>query len=166
MKRLLLSAIIAIFTLGLFAQHTDGTGTGWEQNRRKQNFKDSTYFSVSPVIKSGQYIDSDDYYVLLSPDTVQHTADFIVAASDWGSEQHCLKTTSIAITIPPALTDWPIGGVMNFWGEGAGIMVFKKGVGVAFISDTDSIATSRKGQVVTVKKIATNKYWLVGPLTD
>lgn len=102
---------------------------------------------------------------MLAPDTVQHTANYTVAASDWGKDQHCLKATSILITIPANLTDWPVGGVMNFYGEGAGIMVFKAS-GVTFISDSDSIATSRKGQAVSVKKIATNKYWLIGTLTD
>jgi hypothetical protein len=111
-------------------------------------------------------IDGDLTYVLLQPDTVQHTASYTVAASDWPKDQHCLKATSIAITLPANLTDWPVGGVMNFYGEGAGIMVFKKASGVTFISDTDSIATSRKGQAVSVKKLAASKYFLVGPLTD
>lgn len=110
-------------------------------------------------------IDNATVFTKLAPDTVQHTANYTVAASDWGKDQHCLKATSILITIPANLTDWPVGGVMNFYGEGAGIMVFKKSSTV-FISDKDSIATSRKGQAVTIKKIATNKYFLVGPLTD
>lgn len=110
-------------------------------------------------------IDNATVFTKLAPDTVQHTANYTVAASDWGKDQHCLKATSILITIPANLTDWPVGGVMNFYGEGAGIMVFKKSSTV-FISDKDSIATSRKGQAVSIKKIATNKYFLVGPLTD
>lgn len=105
-------------------------------------------------------------YSRLQPDTVQHTANYTVAASDWGKDQHCNKATSIVITLPNNLTAWPTGGVLNFYGHGAGIMVFKKGTSVVFISDKDSIATSRKGQVVSVKKIAANKYFLVGPLTD
>lgn len=111
-------------------------------------------------------IDNATIFSKLVPDTVQHTANYTVAASDWRKDQHCLKATSIIITIPQNLTDWPVGGVMNFYGEGAGIMVFKKASGVTFISDSDSIATSRKGQAVSIKKIATNKYWLVGALTD
>ena len=121
---------------------------------------------LAPDIPSGSQGNLSEYAVMLLPDTVQHTDHYTVAASDYPKEQMCLKAASIAITIPPDLTDWPVGGTMNFWGEGAGIMVFKKGAGVTFISDTDSIATSRQGQVVSVRKIATNKYFLVGPLTD
>ena len=103
------------------------------------------------------------FYALHSPDTVQHTSNYTVGASDWPKDQHCLKATSIVITLPTNLTEWPVGGIMNFYGEGAGIMVFKGGIK---ISDSDSIATSRKGQVVSVKKLAASKYFLIGPLTD
>lgn len=108
-------------------------------------------------------VDGSTIYSMLAPDTVQHTSNYTVAASDWAKDQHCLKATSIVITLPINLTEWPVGGIMNFYGEGAGIMVFKGGTK---ISDSDSIATSRKGQVVSVKKLAASKYFLLGPLTD
>lgn len=121
---------------------------------------------LTPDIPASGGIDISTFFSKTSPDTVQHTANYTVTASDWTKDQHCNKATSIIITLPPSLTEWPIGGVMNFYGHGAGIMVFKKGSGVVFISDKDSIATSRKGQAVTVKKLAASKYFLVGPLTD
>lgn len=40
MKKLILFFGAIFLTVGLYAQ----TGTGWEQTRRKQNFKDSVYF--------------------------------------------------------------------------------------------------------------------------
>lgn len=165
-KKILLSVIIAVFTLGLFGQSTNGTGTGWQPERRKQNFKDSVYFNVSPVYKAGQSLDISETAVLLLPDTVQHTADYTVAASDYPKEQHCLKGTSIAITFPADLTDWPVGGWMHFYQEGDGIMVFKAGAGVTIVTPLDSVATANKGDWVSWKKLAANKYTGVGSLLN
>ena len=106
------------------------------------------------------------FYALHAPDTVQHTANYTVAASDWRKDQHLNKATSIVVTIPPDLTEWPVGGIMNFYSFGAGITVFKGGAGVVLVSPLDSIATSIGKQDVSVKKIAANKYKLIGPLTD
>jgi hypothetical protein len=105
-------------------------------------------------------------YVKLIPDTVQHTSNYTLQASDVYKDQHCLKATSILITVPQNFSDMPVGSTLNFFGEGAGIMVFKKGANVVFISESDSIATARKGAVVGLKKIATNKYFLYGSLLD
>jgi hypothetical protein len=104
--------------------------------------------------------------VNLVPDTVQHTSSYTLQASDVSKEQMCLKTTSILITVPLNFTDMPIGSNLNFWGEGAGIMVFVKAGGVTFISPLDSIASFGKGDVIGLKKIAANKYWLYGNLTN
>ena len=166
MKRLILSIILVVFTAGLFAQSTDGTGTGWKDERRKQNFKDSVYFNISPVFKADQFIDSDEYYVQLTPDTVQQTDHYTVAASDWPKEQHCLKATSIAITFPADLTDWPVGGWMHFYQAGDGIMVFKAAAGVTLVTPLDSVATTNKGDWVSWKKLAANKYTGVGNLLN
>jgi hypothetical protein len=118
---------------------------------------------ITPSIPAGGQIDGATFYSKLQPDTVQHTSNYTVSASDWGKDQHLNKATSILVTLPTNLAEWPIGGVMNFYGMGAGIMVFSGGT---IISDKDSIATSRKGQAVVVKKIAASKYILIGPLTD
>jgi hypothetical protein len=107
-----------------------------------------------------------DAKIKLLPDTVNKAASFTVSITEVNKDVHCWKATSIIITIPQNLSDWTVGGYINFEGWGAGIMVFKKGTNVVFISDKDSIASSRKGQIVTVKKLATNKYALFGQLTD
>ncbi len=59
MKRIFLTFIAIIFVTGLFAQ-TDGTGTGWSRERKKVNFRDSTYFTIAPTIATGQSLDLHD----------------------------------------------------------------------------------------------------------
>jgi hypothetical protein len=121
-----------------------------------------------PDIPAAGYIDLNTVYGRLLPDTVHHAANYTLGASDVYKEQHCNKATSIVITVPVNFTDMPVGSTMNFYGEGAGIMVFKFGNGsnVIRVSDKDSTASSRKGQVIGLRKEAANKYFLYGTLTD
>ena len=163
MKRIFLLFCFAVFSAGLFAQHHS-----WKNpERRKVDFRDSTYFHIAPTIAAGQYIDADDQYVQLAPDTVQHTSNFTLASTDVDKDIYCLETTTACvITIPLSFTDMPIGSTLNFYGEGSGIMVFKAAAGVNLHSDTDSIASSRQHQVVGLKKRGNNYYILYGPLTD
>lgn len=69
MKKILFILIAVFFSTGLFAQNTDGTGTGWTQTRRKEHFKDSTYFDVAPTYAAGQTIDVPTIAPLLT-DTI------------------------------------------------------------------------------------------------
>jgi hypothetical protein len=105
-------------------------------------------------------------FAALRPDSVQHTANYTVATSDIYKDQMCLKATSIIITIPLNLSTWPIGAWMNFLGEGAGIMVFKKASGVRLVTPLDSIASFGKGDMISIKKIGTNAYMGTGNLTN
>lgn len=114
----------------------------------------------------GDQVNANLIFLKLAPDTVTKTANFTVSATEVNKEVHNWKATSLVITIPQNLSDWPVGTYITFEGWGAGIMVFKKAAGVTFVSEKDSIATARKGQHVTVKKLAANKYGLIGPLTD
>jgi hypothetical protein len=119
------------------------------------------------LLSSADTISASNYFVKLVADSVQHTAAYTVSASDIYKDQHCLKTTgSMAITIPPNLSAWPIGTWMSFWQEGDAILVFKKGAGVRFAFPKDSVATSYKNSWVQIKKIGTNAYSGVGALTE
>jgi hypothetical protein len=125
--------------------------------------------TLPPRLPASGGIDATTIYSKLQPDTVQHTSNYTVGASDWGKDQHLNKATSILVTLPPALTEWPIGGRMDFYSFGDGITVFHAGSGVTLISDTTSsilCATKRGKQDCSVKKIATSKYKITGPVND
>ena len=49
MKKLIITIVILVFAVSLFAQ----TGTGWDAIRRKQNFRDSIYFTKDPKLTDG-----------------------------------------------------------------------------------------------------------------
>jgi hypothetical protein len=123
--------------------------------------------TIPVYIPVANYDDIYDYVPKLIPDTVQKTSNFTLALTDANKDLMCVKATSIVITIPANGTvAIPIGTTLNFYGEGAGIMVFKAAANVHLHSDKDSIATSRQHQVVGLKKRGANYWVLYGSLTD
>jgi hypothetical protein len=118
-----------------------------------------------PDVPSGGYEDAALIFLKLQSDTINKTANFTVSATEVNKEVHCWKATSIIITVPKNLSDWPVGTYITFAGFREK-MVFKAAADVVFVSDKDSTATARKGQPVSIKKLAANKYWLLGTLTD
>ena len=120
-----------------------------------------------PDVPAGGYEDAATIFGKLLPDSVQHTANYTLALTDANKDNYCVKATSIVITIPAnASVAVPIGTTFNFYGEGAGIMVFKAAANVHLHSDKDSIATSRIHQVVGLKKRGLNYWILYGNLID
>jgi hypothetical protein len=112
-------------------------------------------------------LDGNTVYVMLQPDSVQHAVAYTIQASDIYKDQMCLKTSgSMAITLPANLTSWPVGTWMTFIQEGGAIMVFKKASGVRFVTPKDSVATSNKGDMISIKKIGTSAYMGTGNLTE
>jgi hypothetical protein len=118
------------------------------------------YTRINAKVDTAGMVNISNIILLATPDSVQHTAAYTVGAGDVFKDQMCLKTTSMAITLPANLTEWPVGAWMNFLQEGAGILVFKKAGGVRFVTPLDSIATATKGDMVSVKKIGVSAYML------
>lgn len=64
MKKIFLTLAAIFLVTGLFAQ-TDGTGEGWTRERKKVNYRDSTYYTIAPTFAPGQYLDMSDVAPLL-----------------------------------------------------------------------------------------------------
>jgi len=128
-------------------------------------YNGTTQYSVG--VAPADQEDASLIFGKLLPDSVQHTSNFTLALTDANKDLYCVKGTSIVITIPAnASVAVPIGTTFNFYGEGAGIMVFKAAANVHLHSDKDSIATSRIHQVVGLKKRGLNYWILYGNLID
>lgn len=107
-----------------------------------------------------------DAKVKLLPDSVQHTANFTLAASDVGKDMYCTENGPQVITIPLNFSDMSISSTLNFYGSGTGPMIFKGASGVHIFSRNDSIASGGAGDVIGMKKRGANNYWIYGNLQD
>jgi hypothetical protein len=162
MKKILLTLVAIFFVTGLFAQ-TDGTGAGWRPRRYKENVKDSTYFTIAPTFKAGQYIDMSDIAVMQLPDTVEVTVSKTLALTDAGKRLR-VKGTHISITLPPSSTvAFPKETTIYVQlMTAATVLHFVKGVGVSTISVADSLNGNTKNKWYGIVYYGGDNYNLIG----
>lgn len=129
MKKIFLTLAAIFLVTGLFAQ-TDGTGEGWTRERKKVNYRDSTYYTIAPTFAPGQYLNLDNV-VTLKTDTAftitfglgtGATADTAVFNADvkCGSWKNNLTDTVVVVRlwgiIDSALVDASVG-VQVSWAD-------------------------------------------------
>jgi hypothetical protein len=123
--------------------------------------------TINPTISASGKIDASTLYVKLLPDTVQITDLYTLTLTDANKIIVGIKASSIAITIPDnATAAIPLGTTINFVQGGAGILVFKKAVGVVMTSKKDSVATGGIWSWAALFKRGTNNWVLYGDITD
>jgi hypothetical protein len=163
MKRILLVLFFAVISASIFAQD----GVGWQDVRKKQNFKDSTYFAKAPLYATEAYVTLFDVAMKLYPDTALVTAAvFRPNLTHLNTYIRVNRATQVIVYLPPDTTvNFPIGSTLNFKMDNAGIVTFKGSTSVVE-SKKDSTTINFKGGWVTAIKRAANKWELVGDLTD
>lgn len=121
-----------------------------------------------PDIPAGSLIDNDTVYAKRDiVDTVHLTGSRAIPLTYRGQWISVTKATEARIYIPAdTAVNFPVGTVINFSMDGAGIVHFVKGTGVVFQSVKDSVCINSQNGVVTIVKRAANKWRLFGTLTD
>lgn len=175
MKKILLFLLLTVFSVILVAQ-TETIRKNLIYNG-SVNFAGAVKIGGVTVTTSGaelNFVDGVtsaiqtqlDAKVKLLPDSVQHTTNFTLAASDVGKDIYCTENGPQVITIPLNFSDMTIGSTLNFYAVGTGPIIFRGAAGVHLFSELDSLASSAAGQVFGLKKRGANNYWPYGPLTD
>lgn len=168
MKKILLSICLIIFSASLFAQ----TGTGWEQIRKKSNFKDEVFFQ-----KKATFVDDVVMYdslelgnvaVLKYVDTLLVTADvYTLILADDARTINVYNADFAQITIPlETSVAFPNNTMIHFMMSGAGIVKFKGATGVNIYAAKDSTTINTRWGWATLRKRDGNNWNLFGHLED
>jgi hypothetical protein len=166
MKKIFLIIWLLMITLGVFAQ----TGTGWDQVRRKSNFKDSTNFARNARFRATVTIDEaipiDSVALLreivLSPQTGSYELD------DGDAEK--LVTMNVGgannLTVPPnSEHPFPIGTTITVVQIGAGQTTIVAHAGVTVSSAGGALKLRVQYSSCTLIKIDTDIWICVGDIT-
>lgn len=97
------------------------------------------------------------------PINAQTGTSYTLLASDIGKLITCTNAGAITFTLPSdASVSWPVGAAADVVPLGAGMITFVAGSGVNPLIVADTAVTRKTGSGVTIKKVAANKWWLVG----
>lgn len=94
------------------------------------------------------------------------TSNKTIGLSDNGTVQKCTSSSATTIMIPPdSTTDFPDGSEIVFSQYGAGQVILAEGSGVTINSIDGNLRSNGQYSGMTIKKIGTDQWWLVGNIT-
>jgi hypothetical protein len=166
MKKLLLIFAFSFLAISIFAQDPPDD---WKNPfRRKVEFEDSVFFNVAPTLKAGQYINLDDVYVKLYPDTsIVTTATYTLDLADANTEIRMSSASYQEITVPAnASIDFEILTKITFYHWGAGAVRINGAVGVTIEGPLDSCTMNTRKQTYQIEQTGLNKWRLMGNFSD
>jgi hypothetical protein len=129
--------------------------------------KDTALMLSKYVLASNSVDGSTIYAPKYITDTVSLTTGKALKLTDDGKWISITASNKVNIRVPADTAyNLPIGTVINFSMDGAGMVCFTKGTGVVFQSEKDSVCINTRYGVATLVKRAANKWRLFGSLTD
>jgi hypothetical protein len=152
---------------GSLIQRIDSATVDNMANPTKIYFYHGADTIYNPPTTAGSIDGSTVYAPKYILDTLQITDAYTLVLADAGRTIHANKATEVQITVPPeASVNFPIGTVINVEMVGAGIAHFKKGAGVVFESQKDSVCINTRYGWATLRKRAADKWSLFGAILD
>lgn len=106
-------------------------------------------------------------YTAITPPLITKTSSFTISDAEANSFVRANYPATITITVPShTAVPLPIGTEVQVIRYGAGKVVFAPQSGVSICSAGGRLAISAQYQAAALKKIDSNTWVLVGPLTD